>query len=135
MSFLTNTTVFELKPKKLIKDFQPKPGDPKDQGNLFHHYTNHTATAHCIAIVIEKKNGRLIDLEPTAGLNVEVSKTQQILLNLTSWDMIVSDIIDQEKGEREKKKKAKRKKCFMTGNTNSYSIILNNEKRMELILD
>ena len=30
---------FLLKPKKLIKEFQQKPGDPKDQSNLFRHFT------------------------------------------------------------------------------------------------
>ena len=49
--------------------------------------------------------------------------------------MITSDIINQAKGESAKKKEAKRKQCFMTGNTNSYSIILNDEKSMELIVD
>ena len=126
---------FVLNPKKLIKEFQHKPGDPKAQGNLFRHYTNYTATAHCVAIAIEKKNIPLIDLEPTAGLNVEVSEIQRILLNPTSRDMIVSDIIDQTKGERAKNKEAKRKQCFMTGKTNSYLIILNDKKTMELILD
>ena len=53
--------------------------------------------------------GRLIDIELTAGLNVEVSELQQSLINPTSRDMIVSDIIDQAKGERAKKKEAKRK--------------------------
>ena len=89
---------FTLKPEKLIKEFQHKPGDPKAQGKLFLHCTNYTATTHCVASEIEKKNGRLIDLEPTAGLNVEVSKLQRRLLNTTSRDMIASDIIDQEKG-------------------------------------
>ena len=37
---------FSLKPTKLIKEFQHKPGDPKAQGNIFHHYTNYTVTAH-----------------------------------------------------------------------------------------
>ena len=55
---------FSLKPKKLIKEFQQMPGDPKAQGNLFCHYTNHNVTAHSSASVIEKKNGRLIDLVP-----------------------------------------------------------------------
>ena len=104
-----------MKPKKLIKEFQQKPGNPKAQGNLFHHYTNHTATTHCIAILIEKNNGRFIDLEPAAGLNVEASELQRSLLNPTSRDMIVSDITDQAKGERSKRKEAKRKQCFMTG--------------------
>ena len=95
---------FALKPKKFINEFQQKPDDPKSQGNLFRHYTNHTATTRCVASVIEKKNGRLIDIDPTAGLNVEVSELQRSLLNTTFWDMILSDIIDQEKGEREKTK-------------------------------
>ena len=116
---------FALNLKKLIKELQQNPGDPKAQGNLFRHYTNHNATAHCVASANEKKNGRLIDLETTAGLNVEVSELQRSLLNPTSRYIIVSDIIDQAKGERAKKKEAKRKQCSMTGNTNSYSIILN----------
>ena len=61
---------FALKPKKLIKEFQQKPGNPKAQGNLFRHYTNHTTTTHCVASAIENKNGHLIDIEPKAGLNV-----------------------------------------------------------------
>ena len=126
---------FSLKPKKLIKEFQQNPGDPKAQGNLFSHYTNHTATAHCVASAIEKKNGRLIDLDPTAGLNVEVSELQRSLLNPTSRDMIVSDIINQAKVERAKKKEAKLKKCFMNGNTDSYSRTLKDKKSMELIVD
>ena len=84
---------------------------------------------------LKNKNVRLIDLEPTAGLNVEVSEIQRSLLNTTSRDMIVSDIIDQEKGERERKKEAKRKQWFITGTTSSYSRILNDEKSMELIVD
>ena len=124
-----------MKPKKLIKELKQKPGDSKAQVNIFPHYTNHTATAHCVASETEKNNCRLIDIEPTAGLNVEVSELQQILLNPTSRDMIVSDIIYQAKGKRENKKEAKRKQCFMTGNTNSYSRIINNNKSMELIVD
>ena len=124
-----------MKPKKFTKEFQQKPGDPKAQGNLFRHYTNHTATVNCVASAIEKKNGRLVDIEPTAGLNEGVSELQRSLLNPTSRYIIVSDIINQEKGERAKNKEAKRKQCFMTGNTNSYSIILNDEKSMELIVN
>ena len=84
--------------------------------------------------MIEKKNGRLIDLEPAAGLNVELYELQRSLLNPTSQDMIGSDIIDQAKGEKAKNKEAKRKWCFMTGNTNRYSWILNEEKSMEIIM-
>ena len=89
---------FVLKTNKLIKEFQHKTGDLKAQGNLLRHYKNHTATAIFFASAIEKKNGRLIDLETTAGLNVEVSELQRSLLNPTSRDMIFSDIIDQAKG-------------------------------------
>ena len=90
---LDNHDGFALNPKKLINQFQQNPGDPKSQGNIFCHYTNHTATVHCVASAIEKKNGRLIDIEPTAGLNVEVSELQLSLLNPTSRDIIVSDIV------------------------------------------
>ena len=126
---------FALNPKKLIKEFQQKPSDPKAQGNLFRHYTNHTATAHCVASAIEKNNGRLIDLEPTHGLNVEVSELQWSLLNPTSRGIIFIDMINQAKRERVKKKEAKRNQCFMTGDTNSYSRILKDEKSMELVVD
>ena len=124
-----------MKPKKLIKDFQHKPGNPKAQGNILRHYTNYTATAHCITSAIENKNGLIVDLEPAAGLNVEASDIQRSLLNPTSRDVIVSDIIDKEKVGRAKNKEAKREQFFMTGNTNSYSILLNDENSMELILD
>ena len=49
--------------------------------------------------------------------------------------MIVNDIINQAKVERAKKKEVKRKQWFVTGNTNIYSRILNNEKSMELLVD
>ena len=81
---LNKSDSFALKPKKLIKEFQHKPGNPKAQGNIFRYCTNYTATAHCVASAIEKNNGRLIDLEPTAGLNVEVSELQWSFLNSTS---------------------------------------------------
>ena len=74
-------------------------------------------------------------IKQTAGLNVEVSELQQSLLNPTSRYMIVSDIIDQAKIERANNKESKRKQCFMNGNTNSYSRILNGEKSMELLVD
>ena len=85
---------FPLKPRKLIKESQQKSGNPKAQGNIFRHYTNHTATTQFVASAIKNKNSRLIDLEPTAGLNVEVPELQRILLNPTSQDIIVSDIIN-----------------------------------------
>ena len=100
---------FALKPEKLINQFQQNPGNPKAQGNIFRHFTKHTATAHCVASDTEKKNGYLIDIDPTAGLNVEVSEIQRSLPNPTSQDMIISDIIDQAKGKRAKKKEAKQK--------------------------
>ena len=88
---------FALKRKKIIKDFQHNTGNPKAQGNIFRHYTNYTATAQCVASVIEKNNYCLIYFDPKTGLNVEVSELQRILLNPTSQDMIVSDIINQAK--------------------------------------
>ena len=66
---------------------------------------------------------------------MEVSEIQRSLINPTARDMIVSDIIDQAKVERENKNEVKHKQWFMTGNTNSYSIILNDKKSMEVIVD
>ena len=89
---------------------------------------NHTQKTQLMVILGFPRQERFLKLPlsvPTAGLNVEVSELQWSLLNPTSWDMIDSDIIDQAKGEMENNKEAKRKQCFMTGNTNSYSIILN----------
>ena len=47
--------------------------------------------------------------------------------------MVFSDVIDQVRGKRAKKKEAKCKQYVMAGNINSYSKILNNEESLEWI--
>jgi hypothetical protein len=74
-------------------------------------------------------------LEPSAALNVETSSLQKKFLNPTMKDMQLSDIIEQSQGERAKKKEAKRKQDFISGNINSYSRIMNDKASMELIND
>ena len=45
--------------------------------------------------------------------------------------MVISDLIIQSQGDRAKKKEAKRMRDFVTGDANSYSRILNDEKSLE----
>ena len=66
---------------------------------------------------------------------MEVSEIQRSLINPTARDMIVSDIIDQAKAERSNNNEVKQKQWFMTGNINTYSRILNDNKSMEIIVD
>ena len=49
--------------------------------------------------------------------------------------MVLSDVMAQVRGKKAKKKEAKHKQCFMTGNINSYTRILNSEERLEQITD
>ncbi len=56
-----------------------------------------------------------------------------MLLNPTFKDVQLSDIIDLSMGEQAKKKEARRKQDFLSGNINIYSQIMNNEENMELV--
>ena len=60
---------------------------------------------------------------------------QKTFLNPTAQVVMLTDIIDQPRGETEKKKEAKRKQCFVTHNINSYSRIMNDKRGMENIQD
>ena len=95
--------------------------------------TNHVATKHCVAAL--KKNERYVDLEPSAGLDVVMSDFQKSILNPTERDVVISDLINRAQGEGAQKKEAKRKRDFVTGNVNSYSRILNDEKNLEKFKD
>ena len=44
--------------------------------------------------------------------------------------MVIRNLISQPQGDRDKKKEAMHIRNFLTGNTNSYSIILNDEKSL-----
>ena len=54
--------------------------------------TNHVDTEHCVA---NKQADGLVQLEPTRGLDVEVSVLQKRMLNPTVRDMQLSEIDDQ----------------------------------------
>ena len=56
-----------------------------------------------------------------------------MLLNPTFKDVQLSDIIDQSMGEQAKKKEARTRQDFLSGNINIYSRIMNNEENMELV--
>ena len=124
---------FALKPRKLLGKYQKNCTDSKTQAQLFIHMTNHVATKHCAAAL--KKNERYVDLEPSAGLDVAMSDFQKSVLNPTERDVVISDLINRAQGEGAQKKEAKRKRDFVTGNVNSYSRILNDEKNLEKFKD
>ena len=126
--------VFALKPTKFIDAFKTNPGNSKIQGQLFVHMTNFVCHEHCIAVKKTQAEKDSI-LEPSAALNVEISSLQKKFLNPTMQDMQLSDIIEQSQGERAKKKEAKRKQDFISGNINSFSRIMNDKASMELIND
>ena len=96
---------------------------------LFLHMTNHVATDHCVAA--KKNNGRFVDLEPSAGLEFAMPEFQTSVLNPTDRYVVISNIISKYQGDRAKKKEAKRMRDFVTGNVNSNSRILNDEKSLE----
>jgi hypothetical protein len=125
---------FALKPTKFIDAFKANPGNSKIQGQLFVHMTNFVCHEHCIAVKKTQAEMNSI-LEPSAPLNVETSSLQKKFLNPTMKDMQLSDIIEQSQGEQAKKKEAKRKQDFISGNINSYSRIMNDKASMELIND
>ena len=53
--------------------------------------TNHITTEHCVAA--KKKNGRFVDLEPPAGLDVAMAEFQTSILNPTERDVVISNMI------------------------------------------
>jgi len=125
---------FALKPTKLIAAYKANPGDSKIQGQLFVHMTNFVCHEHCIAVKKARAVKDII-LQPSAALDVEMTHLQKKFLNPSMEDVQLSDIIDQSQGERAKKKEAKRKQDFISGNINSYSRIMNGEESMELVND
>ena len=109
---------FALSPKKLVKNYQDNCTGTKTQWMLFLHITNHAATEYCVAA--NKKNGSFVDIEPSAGLDVEMSEFQTSVLNTTERDVVTNDMISQSQGDRDKKKEVKRMREFVTGNVRSY---------------
>ena len=78
------------------------------------HMTNHVTTDHCVAA--KKNNGRFVDIEPSAGLDVAMTEFQTSVLNPTERDVVISGLISQSQGYRAKKEEAKRMRDFLAGN-------------------
>ena len=91
--------------------------------------TNHVTTEYCVAA--NNKNGCFVDIEPSSGLYVAMAEFQNSVLNPTYRDVVISNLISQSQGDKAKKKEAKRMRYFVTGNVNSYSRILNDEKSIK----
>ena len=92
---------FVLKPKKLAKKYRDNRIGPKTQHMLFLHMTNHVATENCVAA--KKKNGSFVDIEPSDGLEVAMTEFQTSVLNTTERDVVISNLIIQSQGDRDKK--------------------------------
>ena len=81
----------------------------------------------------KKKLGRVVDLALSLLLDFKVSDLQKTLLNPTARYVILTEILDQSREKKSKKKEAKLKQFFMIGDINSYSIIMNDRKGLEKI--
>ena len=97
---------------------------------IFLHTNNHVATEHCVAA--KNKNCHFVDIEPSAGLDVAMTEFQTSVFSPTERDVVIIDLISQSQGDRDKKKEAKRMRDFVTGNVNSYSRNLNDEKSLKI---
>ena len=96
-----------------MAEYKEKRHDPEIQGKLFVHMTNFVATEH---VTENKAKEDMVQLEPTRGLDVEMTKFQKKLLNPTIKDVMMSELIDQSQGKRAKKKEAKRRQDVINGN-------------------
>ena len=54
------------------------------------------------------------------------------ILNPTSQDVVIKDLISQSQGDMERKNEAEWIRYFVTGNNNSYYRILNDEKSLKI---
>ena len=115
-----------------MAEYKEKRHDPEIQGKLFVHMTNFVATEH---VTENKAKEDMVQLEPTRGLDVEMTKFQKKLLNPTTKDVMISELIDQSQCKRAKKKEAKRRQDVINGNIGSYSAILNSEENLEAVKD
>lgn len=131
-NLLENHDGFALKPKKLMEEYEENRHDATVQAKVFNHFSNFTCTKH---IMDNKKKKSQVQLEPSSGLNVELSEDQRHLLNPTFKDVQISELIDQAQGERAKKKEAKRRQDILSGNIGSYSAILNTEDKLQNFKD
>ena len=93
----------------------------------YKHLTNNVATRHW------GKNDT--QLAPSSHINCEMTDDQRRFLNPTMRDVILSSLEQDSFGENAKKKRARRRMCFIDGNAKSYSKWLNSDTRMEKYAD
>jgi hypothetical protein len=113
------------KPTNLLNEYKLKRCSEHMQNRFFNHITNH----------VSKANWEHVNIKPSDYLNVEFSRTQQNFLNPTRKDVLLGYITYSVKGDGAVQKIAKRRLDFVDGNVNSYSKVLNNPERLDLIKD
>ena len=96
---------------------------------FFNHITNFVSRSHCT------KTRERQFLEPKGYLDVEVTEDQRYFLQPTPADVLVGNILDDSIGMGAKKKIAKHRIDFITGNVASYCRSLNNPNTLQLIID
>ena len=134
---------FSFLPQKLIYKFNADKADEafvgpfnkrqhknlfknESQKQLFSHICNYSAQMHWDDDE---------DLVPSGFLNVDVTKSQHRLLNLTFNNVLTGLIMYDVNGEVEKKNLSRRRLDAIEGNIDSYSRCLNSSKRMEAMKD
>ena len=76
---------------------------------------------------------RRANLEPSAHHGIEITNEQRDMHNPTVRDVQIGEILDQCIGDKAKKRIAKRRIDFVTGNINSYARCLNGPRQLEKI--
>ena len=80
-TLLNDHSGFALNPKKLAKKYQDNRTESKTQRMMFLHMTNQVTTEHCVKA--KKNNGRFVDVETSAGLDVAMTEFHRSVLNHT----------------------------------------------------
>ena len=103
----------------------PEGRDRKISAQLFCAMTNFVSCNHGWL------RGR--DLLPYSYLDIEITNDQASLLSPTPRDVQLAAIIDQCIGNKSKKRIARRRIDFISGNVNSYARILNGPVQLDKI--
>ena len=116
---------FSWKPLKLIDKYRQNRNDKNTQLEYFHHITNH----------VSRLNWQVgyDHVQPSAYLDVEISKTQVNLLNPTHKDVLMGYLTYDAMGDGATQLIAKRRICCIEGNFNSYAKLLNSKERLAAV--
>jgi hypothetical protein len=109
---------------------------PLEKAEAFYeHLKNYVARRHGAELRAAKGKARRKQLEPSQYLDVEVDEDAEFFLNPTAADVLVGSIMEDSIGENARKKIAKRRINFISGNVESYSRSLNNPRQLAYIED